>query len=276
MKVTLCLLVYDELVGCKTDVPKLPLDCFDDVYAVDGGSRDGTVAYLQARGIQVHHQPKRSLNAAYAHAVDLCKTEGLVIFFPKGTLDPMCCRAMANRLAEGHDLVIAGRNLPGGKNEEDTHFFKPRKWGVGALSWLTALLWRREGTRIHDVLHGVKGFTVEAFRRMGIAEVGVTIDLEMTVRAYRLRLRCAEFPVVESERSYGKSSFPILRTGRRLAWFLLKELFRKAPRLIPEPPSARATGPGSRRLSHESDQPDHQLAPCSGESSSREARRVRG
>lgn len=229
MKTTLCLLVFDELAGCKADVPRLPRDGFDDVYAVDGGSTDGTVAYLESQGIPVHKQPKRSLNAAYAHAVDLCKTEGLVVFFPKGTLDPACCLTMVQKLREGLDMVVASRNVPGGRNEEDHKSIKLRKWGVAALSLIASLLWRREGWRIRDVLHGVKGFTVSAFRRMRIAEVGVTVDLEMTIRAYRLRLSRAEFPVVEHERNYSKSSFPIWKTGKQLARSLVRELFSAAP-----------------------------------------------
>ncbi len=228
MKTTLCLLVYDELTGCKADVPRLPRAEFDDVYAIDGGSTDGTVAYLESQGIQVHRQPKRSINAAYAHAVALCKTEGLVVFFPKGTIDPACCTTMAEKLRQGVALVIAGRNLPGGRNEEDHKLLRLRKWGVRILSMVAALLWRREGCRIDDVLHGVKAFTVPAFRAMRISEVGVTVDLEMAIRAYRLRLPREEIPVVEHERSYSQSRFPIWRTGKRLGRLLLTELFRPA------------------------------------------------
>jgi glycosyltransferase involved in cell wall biosynthesis len=235
MKVTLCLLVYDELAGCKVDVPRLPRDTFEDVYAVDGGSTDGTVEYLESQGIRVHRQPKRSINAAYKHAVDLCTSEGLVVFFPKGTLDPACCATMAENLRRGMALVVAGRNLPGGRNEEDHKVLRLRKWGVRALSVLAALLWRREGCRIDDVLHGVKAFTVAAYRAMRISEVGVTVDLEMTIRAYRLRLPRVEFPVVEHERAYNQSRFPIWRTGKRLGRLLLVELLRP----VPLPPSPR-------------------------------------
>jgi hypothetical protein len=227
MKVSLCLLVFDELAGCQADVPRIPREAFDDIYAVDGGSRDGTVAYLESQGIPVYPQPKRSINAAYAHAVERCKTEGLVIFFPKGTIDPACCLTMVEKLREGFALVVAGRDLPGARNEEDSKLFKPRKWGVRLLARSSALLWRREGVLIRDVLHGVKGFTVEAFRRMAIAEVGVTVDLEMVIRSYRKRLSRAEIPVVESARAYGHSRFPIWKTGKRLGAFLLAEVFRR-------------------------------------------------
>jgi glycosyltransferase involved in cell wall biosynthesis len=235
MKITLCLLVFDEKIGCEADVPKLCQEYFDDVYAVDGGSTDGTVEYLQSQGIRVFKQPKRSLNAAYAHAVKMCKTEGLVVFFPKGTLNPDCTKDMADKLKEGYDLVVASRFISGGRNEEDRRVIKPRKWGVKALSFTASLVWRREGWRIRDVLHGVKAFTVSAYRRMNISSTGVTVDLEMTVRSYRLRIPRMEFPVLESERLFGETSFPIWKTGKKLGRFLVAEAFRKAPKEEREP-----------------------------------------
>jgi glycosyltransferase involved in cell wall biosynthesis len=235
MKITLCLLVLDEKIGCEADVPKLCREYFDDVYAVDGGSTDGTVEYLQAQRIRVFKQPQRSLNAAYAYAVEMCKTEGLVVFFPKGTLNPDCTKAMADKLKEGYDLVVASRFIDGGRNEEDHRVFKPRKWGVKALSFTASLLWRREGWQIRDVLHGVKAFTVSAYRRMDISSKGVTVDLEMTVRSYRLRIPRTELPVFESERLFGETTFPIWKTGKKLGRFLVAEVFRKAPKQASSP-----------------------------------------
>jgi len=230
MKITLCLLVFNERSGCEVDVPKLRRDTFDDVYAVDGGSTDGTVEYLESQGIPVFKQSKPSLNAAYAHAVEICKTEGLVVFFPKGTLDPDCTKEMADKLRQGYDLVVASRFIDGGRNEEDHRILKPRKWGINVLSITTSLVWRREGWRIRDVLHGVKGFTVSAYRSMKISSIGVTVDLEMAVRSYRLRIPRTEFPVRETERQSGETSFPIWATGKRLGRFLLAEMFRRAPK----------------------------------------------
>jgi hypothetical protein len=226
MKTTLCLVVFNEKAGCEADVPRLCRDYFNDLYAVDGGSTDGTVEYLQSQGIPVFKQPRPSLNAAYAHAVDMCKTEGLVVFFPKGTLNPDCTKEIADKLKQGYDLVVASRFMQEGRNEEDHRILKPRKWGVNALSITAWLLWRREGWRIRDVLHGVKGFTVAAYRRMNVSSVGVTVDLEMTVRSYRLRIPRTELPVFETERLSGETQFPIWATGKKLGRFLLAEMFR--------------------------------------------------
>lgn len=225
---SLVLLTWNECAGCRQDVPRLPRAGFDEVFAVDGGSTDGTVEYLASQGIAVHRQRRRSLNAAYAEAVAQSRCDALVVFFPKGTLDPAITLELARRLDAGHELVIASRNLPGAHNEEDEKLLKPRKWGIAALSLGAALLWKRRGDRVRDVLHGVKGFTVAAWRRMHVAETGVTVDLEMVVRAYRLGIPAVEFPVHEAAYRHGQTRFPIWKTGKRLAAFLARELFRQA------------------------------------------------
>jgi glycosyltransferase involved in cell wall biosynthesis len=210
------------------DVPRLPRELFSEVYAVDAGSADGTVEYLETQGIPVYRQPKRSLNAAYAHAVEKCTGDAVVVFFPKGTIAPDCVASMVRLLDEGYDLVVASRNMPGARNEEDAHLLKPRKWGVGALGLTASILWRKDGWRIRDVLHGVKAFTVESYRRMNVSDTGVTVDLEMTVRAYRLRIPRIEFPVVETTLLCRKTKFKILPTAIRLVRFLWCEFFRSA------------------------------------------------
>ena len=228
-KVSLCLMVWNEQMGCEIDVPRLPRDDFCEVFAVDGGSTDGTVEFLTAQGIPVYKQPVKSLNAAYHYAVKLCQGEALVVYFPKGTINPECVNEIARNLDSQIEFVIASRNIMGAKNEEDDHFFKFRKWGVMLLAAFTALIWRREGPWMRDVLHGVKGFSLSAFRRMAISETGVTVDLEMVVRAYRLNIMRKEFPVVERSRMAGETHFRILPVAKRLGAFLWKELWRPCP-----------------------------------------------
>jgi glycosyltransferase involved in cell wall biosynthesis len=227
MTISFCLIVWNELQGCQADVPRLPVDAFDEVYAVDGGSSDGTVEFLHSCGINVYRQPQKGLNAAYLHAVDRSHCDAVVTFFPKGTTPPESVLNFRPLFDAGYQIVIASRNMKGGRNEEDDQLFRPRKWLVICLSWLIALLWRREGHRIGDVLHGYKGFTVQAFRLMNPSSSGgLTIDLELAVRSYRLRLQRTEFPTHETKRSYSQTHFKIWPTGKRLARFLWTELWR--------------------------------------------------
>src|SRR3972149_3377085 len=160
MKISLCLMVWNELGGCMIDIPSLPREQFDEIYAIDGGSTDGTVEYLESQGIPVYRQPKKSLNAAYIYAVEKSNCDAVVVFFPKGTISTETLFQFRPLLEEGNDLVIASRKLRGAHNEEDDMLLKPRKWGVLCLATVAALLWMREGYFVRDVLHGYKGFTI--------------------------------------------------------------------------------------------------------------------
>ncbi len=219
-------MVWNELEGCKADVPRLPREAFDEMYAVDGGSTDGTVEYLESQGIPVYKQPRKGLNAAYHHAVDMCTGDALVVFFPKATIDPACVVDLAKSLESGVELVIASRNINGARNEEDSQFFKPRKWGVMGLAAFVALVWKKEGAFLGDVLHGVKGFSIQAFRKTKLSDTGFTVDLEMVVRAYRLQLSRSEIPVCESPRIAGETHFKILPVAKKLSRFLWDEIVR--------------------------------------------------
>lgn len=226
MRISLCLLVWNELEGCKIDVPNLPRDRFEEIYAIDGGSTDGTLEYLESQGITVYRQPKKGLNAAYIYAVEKSTCDALVVFFPKGTIVTTSLLNFRPLLEAGNELVVASRNIHDARNEEDGKILKPRKWGVLGLAVFAALLWRREGYFIRDILHGYKGFTVAAFNKIAPTDHGLSIDLEMTVRSYRLHLKRIEFPVTEVDRPFGETRFKILPTGIKLLKYLWWEINR--------------------------------------------------
>jgi len=226
MKLSLCLIVWNELEGCKIDIPKIPFQEFDEVLAIDGGSNDGTIEYLQAHGIVVHRQIKRGLNAAYVQANQVAKGDAVVIFFPKGTLPVKDLFSFRPLFLNGYELIIASRQIEGSVNEEDISLWRPRKWAVRLLGIAAAIVWRREGVLIKDVLHGFKGWTKSAFHKMQILDHGLSIDIEMVVRSYKLKISRIEFPTRELVRSYGDSHFKIWPTGKRLLAYLWFELFR--------------------------------------------------
>ena len=65
ISVALCLLTWNEIEGCKVDLPQIDMKKFDQVYAVDGGSSDGTVKYMEECGVEVIIQPTKGYNQAY-------------------------------------------------------------------------------------------------------------------------------------------------------------------------------------------------------------------
>jgi len=227
VRLTLCLLTWNEIDGCRHDVPRLPLDRFEEVYAVDGGSTDGTSEYLASVGIRVYRQEVSGYNAAYLAAFQRCGTDALLMFHPKGSIDPATVLEFRPWLERGADLVIASRLLAGGANEEDDRLLKPRKWFVAGLGRLAALLWKRQGPAIRDVLHGYRAMRRDAFFAISPLPTGVSMDLEMVVRGYKKRLRLVEFPVQERQRLKGATRFKALPTGRKLLRYVWFELGRK-------------------------------------------------
>lgn len=226
---SLCILTWNELDGCRHDVPLIPRDAFEEVFAVDGGSTDGTLDYLAGQGIPVHRQPVRGYNQAYIHAFELCRSDVLVLFHPKGTIDPRHLLSIRPLVEAGHDLVIASRLVRGARNEEDDRLLRPRKWFVRALALAASLLWRRRGPLVWDVLHGFRAMRRDRFFAIEPLRQGLAVDLEMVVRSYRARLAVAEFPVQESGRLAGETHFKAFGTGRKLLRYLLEEMTRSAP-----------------------------------------------
>ena len=177
--------------------------------------------------LQVYQQPKKGLNAAYVHANNISSGDAVVVYFPKGTIPPRDVLKFRPFLEKGYGLVVASRQIDGSQNEEDCNFLKPRKWGVWFLSLFSMLVWKREGYWIRDVLHGIKGWNKVAFQKMQILDHGLSIDLEMVIRSYKLNIARTEFPTQETERSHGATNFKIIPTAKKLLSYLIFEIKRK-------------------------------------------------
>lgn len=222
MNISLCLLTWNEIHGCQQVVPELPMETFFEVFALDGGSSDGTVEYLESMSIEVVPQARQSYNAAYVEALAKYSGDAIVFYHPKGTVDEASLPLLATKLASGFDLVIASRMLPDSRNEEDDQFLRHRKWFGLALSHAASLRWNRKGLpRVSDPLHGYRGLSRSFAETLKLRPTGVTADLEMIHAAYQTGARVAEVSVDESEREVGGTHFPAYSTGKSLLRYLL-------------------------------------------------------
>lgn len=232
MKITLCLLTFNEIVGCENDIPQIKKisDQFDEIYAIDGGSKDGTLGYLKEQNIPVYIQPKRGLNAACHYAIEKCTTDAIIFFHPKGAIPVQDTLKFKNLFENGYDFVIGSRLIKGAKNEEDDNFLKPRKWFVEILAFVASVLYKKRGQKtLWDALHGFRGVTLSGYRRMDLRDEGmVTIDIEMVIRSYRGEIKSTEFPTTETARLAGTTHFKAIPTGLKILQYLKRELQRRS------------------------------------------------
>lgn len=227
MKVGLCLLTWNELEGCKHDVPLIDQSKFEQVYCIDGGSTDGTAEYLKSQGIEVFKQTKKGLNQACIDGVNFCKCDAFVFFHPKGSIPVEDIYKFREFFDKGYELVVGSRMMKGAVNEEDRKLLKPRKWFVLGLGLVAKILFMREGNTVWDTLHGFRGGSVKAFKQMNISNFNPSVDIEMVCRAYKYHIKRIEFPTEEKPRISGETHFKAFATGKKLLKYILWEIKRK-------------------------------------------------
>ncbi len=201
---------------------RMPSDAADEVLAVDGGSADGTVAFLRDHGVRVLGQPRRGRGVAMRVAAEAAEAEALCFFSPDGNEDPGDIPRLFERL-ETCDLAIASRMMPGAFNEEDVQAWRPRKWANQAFTLAANILWNR-GPWVSDSINGFRAIRRPAFLSLACDEDGFAVEYQMTIRALKKGLRVAEIPTHEGPRLGGESTAHSWRTGSALALRMLKEL----------------------------------------------------
>lgn len=226
MTVALCLITWNELAGCKHDVPLIDRTQFDQIYCIDGGSTDGTVEYLEEQGITVYPQSAKGLNQACKDGADKCNCDAFVFFHPKGSIPVEDAYKYREYFEQGYDLVVGSRMMKESRNEEDGKLLKPRKWFVLALGLFASILFRKEGYRVRDVLHGFRGMKKDSFMMLDISDMSPSIDIEMVCRSYKLGLKRVEFPTTEQSRVAGTTHFKAIPTGKKLLKYIFWEIKR--------------------------------------------------
>jgi glycosyltransferase involved in cell wall biosynthesis len=191
---------------------------------VDGGSSDGTVEFLTARGVRVMAQDRRGRGRAFILGAAAASGENLVFFSLDGNEDPADIPVMFGKLDQGADMVIASRMMAGAVNEEDAGVIRLRKWVNQAFTLIVNVLWNR-GPYITDTINGFRGITKKAFLGLNCGCDGFDIEFTMSIRALKAGLRIVEFPTHEYPRIGGVSTAESWPTGVLFVSRLFKEIF---------------------------------------------------
>jgi glycosyltransferase involved in cell wall biosynthesis len=223
MRVSLALLTKNELPGLSALFDRVPLECVDEYFAVDGGSTDGTVEFYQARNVPVVTQRSGGRGEAFRVAFERARGDAVIFFSPDGNEDPADLPRFRPLLEAGFDVVMATRMVPGAHNEEDEARLPLRKWANKAFNLMANRAWNR-GPFVSDSINGYRAITRRAWKMLGLDEPGYAIEYQSTIRAMKAGLAIAEFPTYEGRR-IGPGGSPSLRLGLEFLGLYFRELW---------------------------------------------------
>lgn len=229
MRVDLILLVLNEIEGLRVILPQIDRSLFARVIAVDGGSKDRSVEFLESHGIPVVNQSRRGRGQAFAIGVEHSDADAFVFFSPDGNEDPADLPRIKGLLLEGADLVIASRMMQGAVNEEDSQFFKPRRWANNAFNLILNLVFNPHPMKnfITDSINGYRGLRRTLLPVIRPFPDDYTVEYRMTARALSASRRIVEFPTRENPRVGGESKVSSIPAGLRFLRAISEEIWHK-------------------------------------------------
>lgn len=215
------------------------------ILVVDDNSPDGTgrladdIAGREPRVSVLHRPGKQGLGAAYREAFRWLlardDVDAVVQMDCDFSHDPAALQGLLRPLAQGADLTLGTRYMPGGGTPG---------WGLvrravsrGGTTFARVVL----GLPYRDLTGGFKAWQrslLAAMRLRNVETQGYGFQIEMTWWAHRRGARIVEVPIVFRERTAGTSKM----TGGIVAEAMLMVLRLRARTLREREPASRADG----------------------------------
>jgi glycosyltransferase involved in cell wall biosynthesis len=223
MKISLIFLTLNEIVGLEKIFDDVPFDLVDEVLVIDGQSDDGTIEFFQERKIPIYIQEIKGRGEAFRLAFKKATGDALIFFSPDGNEDPFDIPKFKPLLDEGNDIVIATRMVKEAHNEEDDQIFKWRKWANNLFTLIANITWNKK-TFVTDTINGFRSITRDAWRELSLDGPGYTIEYQSTIRAFKRKMKIAEFPTYEAPRIDDSGGSPSIITGLAFLKLFFSEL----------------------------------------------------
>ena len=220
-KATLVILTFNEIEGIKALLDKIPVMEFDEVFAIDPGSTDGTVEFLREKGITVIIQEVRGRGEAFRIAVEKARNENIVFFSPDGNENPDDILKLIECLETGYDMAVASRFMQESRSDDADELIRHRSFGNRLFTALANFLW---GGHLTDSINGFRAIKKAKFLKLNPDAHGFGIEFQMSIRALKLKHRIKEIPTIERDRIGGNSSADSLSVGCLFIKILVKEL----------------------------------------------------
>jgi len=195
-----------------------------EIVIADNGSTDGSRQIAESYGIRVIDVPTRGYGAALAAGISAARGRYVVMGDADDSYDFSALIPFLEGLRAGNDIVMGDR-FKGGIDPGAMPFLH-RYLGNPVLSFLGRLFF---GVSCRDFHCGLRGFSREAIRRLGLKTTGMEFASEMLVRGGLAKLKITNVPTHLAKD--GRSRPPHLRTWTD-GWRHLRFLLLFSPRWL--------------------------------------------
>ncbi len=188
------------------------------VHDFDGDTTVPVVKRLQAElpELSLHRNDiGRGVINALKSGLAAAKAPHVLVTMGDGSDDPGDIDAMFALASGGADVVAGSRYMKGGSQVGGPLLKRTMSRVAGlSLHWIG-------GLPIHDATSNYRLYSKRLLQRVTIeSNGGFELGLELTVKAYALRMRIAEVPTTWRDRTAGKSRFRLLAwLPRYLRWY---------------------------------------------------------
>ena len=195
-----------------------------EVLVADNGSTDGSQDLARASGARVVDVPRRGYGAALIGGIEAARGRFVIMGDADDSYDFEALAPFVSALRGGDDLVV-GNRFRGGIAKGAMPVLH-RYLGNPVLSFLGRIFYR---IPLGDFHCGLRGFSRDAVRGLGLRAPGMEFASEMIVKASLAGLRIAEVPT--TLRPDGRSRPPHLKTWTD-GWRHLRFLLLHSPRWL--------------------------------------------
>jgi glycosyltransferase involved in cell wall biosynthesis len=195
-----------------------------EVLVADNGSTDGSQSIAESLGARVLPVPMRGYGAALHGGTLAARGRYVIMGDSDGSYDFADLMPFVEKLRKGYDLVM-GNRFRGGIRPGAMPW-KNRYLGNPLLSGLGRLMFR---SPVRDFHCGLRGYSVEAYRRLDLRTTGMEYASEMVIKATLCGLRMTEVPTTLSPDERGRP--PHLRPWRD-GWRHVRFMLLYSPRWL--------------------------------------------
>jgi len=221
-----CLNEAETLPACIEQIHMMFVehDISGEIIVADNGSSDGSQTIARRMGARVVPISRRGYGSALMGGIEAASGKYVIMGDSDSSYDFGHVPRFLEKLRDGNDVVMGNRFRGGIRDGAMPPLHKylgnPVLTGIGRLFFKVPC---------GDFHCGLRGFSKEAYKRMGLRTTGMEFASEMVVKATLFKMRIAEVPTTLSPD--GRNRPPHLRSWHD-GWRHLRFLLLYSPRWL--------------------------------------------